>query len=48
MNEVPWFGWIGFAIVLAGWWISDAIQDFTEAYKEIHDPPLDEEEEIDS
>ena len=37
-------GWIGIAIAAAGWWISSAIEDFTEAYKEIHDPQSDEDE----
>lgn len=29
-------GWVGIAIALAGWWISSAIEEVADAYREVH------------
>ena len=46
MADISVLGWIGIAIVLVGWWISNAIGDgfdtLAEAIKEINDPPDDD------
>lgn len=37
--------WIALAIGLAGWWISAAIKEFTEGYRDTHYGADEEEEE---